>query len=148
MNLRPQPDHRPKTLGACGPSGFWPWVWPRMWPWVCFQKIPRVAFNLPLGQRLSSLGTALGHRFTWLPLQLVHRLSHSIELTCETKGKHFDFFRWEHKGEWSFSERTAIMEYLLTERSLSGTNSTPGIVSGMPISRFFSLLMINFLETN
>ena len=23
------PDPRPKTLGACGPMGFWPWVWPR-----------------------------------------------------------------------------------------------------------------------
>ena len=26
----------------------------------------------------SSLGTALGHRFTWLPIQLVHRLSHVV----------------------------------------------------------------------
>ena len=45
-----------------------------MWPWVCFRKIPWVAFNLPLGHRLSSLRTALGHRFTWLPLWLFHRL--------------------------------------------------------------------------
>ena len=65
-----------KPLGPAAPRVFWPWVWPRMWPWVCFRKIPRVAFNLPLGQRLSSLGTALGHRFTWLPPQLFHRLSH------------------------------------------------------------------------
>ena len=30
----PRPDQRPKTLGACGPSGFWPLVWPWMWPRV------------------------------------------------------------------------------------------------------------------
>ena len=33
------------------------------------------AFNLPLGHRLSSQGTARGHRFAWLPLKLFHRSS-------------------------------------------------------------------------
>ena len=33
----PRPDPRPKTLGACGPSGFWPWVW----PWGAFNILPR-----------------------------------------------------------------------------------------------------------
>ena len=32
--------------------------------------------SIPRG-RLITLGTALGHRFTWLPPQLFHRLSHS-----------------------------------------------------------------------
>ena len=54
-----------------------PRVWPLMWPWVCLRKIPWVAFNLPLGHRLRTLGTAPGHKFTWLPPRLVHILSHS-----------------------------------------------------------------------
>ena len=33
----PRPDPRPKTLGAYGPSGFWPWVWPR----GAFNILPR-----------------------------------------------------------------------------------------------------------
>ena len=31
---QPWPDQRPKTLGACSPSGFWPLVWLWMWPRV------------------------------------------------------------------------------------------------------------------
>ena len=30
----------------------------------------RLACNLPLGHRLRTFGTALGHRFFWLPLSL------------------------------------------------------------------------------
>ena len=38
-------------LSAKNPWGLWPLVWPRMWVWVCFWKIPWVAFNLPLEDR-------------------------------------------------------------------------------------------------
>ena len=40
------PEQRPKTLGACGPPGFWPLVWPWMLPRVRLQKIPWGTFNL------------------------------------------------------------------------------------------------------
>ena len=39
------------------------------------EKNSKGAFNLPLGHRLRTLGTALGHRFTWLPPRLFHGLS-------------------------------------------------------------------------
>jgi len=72
----PWPDPRPKTLGACGPSGFWPWVWPRMWPWVCLQKIPRETFNiLPREVHWVLSGTSLGAPFTMIPPRLFNRLS-------------------------------------------------------------------------
>ena len=70
----PRPDPRPKTLGACGPSGFWPWVWPRMWPWVCFRKIPR-AFNLPRGVDWVLKGPPEGTDSPGYPRWLFHRLS-------------------------------------------------------------------------
>ena len=41
-----RPDPRPKTLGACGPSGFWPRVWPQMRLRVCLRKILWGALNL------------------------------------------------------------------------------------------------------
>ena len=37
VNGAPRPDPRPKTLGACGPSGFWP----RVWPLGAFNILPR-----------------------------------------------------------------------------------------------------------
>ena len=43
LHLRPDP--RPKTLGACGPSGFWPRVWPLMQLRVCIRKILWGPFN-------------------------------------------------------------------------------------------------------
>ena len=57
-------DSKPQNEGPFTPS---------LRPRVYLRKIPR-AFNLPLGHRLRTFGTALVHRFTWLPPRLVHRL--------------------------------------------------------------------------
>ena len=53
-----------RSLGACGPSGFWSRVWRRMRQRVCLQKTPRGAFNILPRESIENLPRGSIHHYT------------------------------------------------------------------------------------
>ena len=59
LNANPWPYHRPdqrsETLRVCGPSVFWPLVWPWMWPRICLKNpLWDLHFNILLREYIES----------------------------------------------------------------------------------------------
>ena len=71
-------------------------------PRVSLPKIPRVAFNLALGHRLKTLGTALGHRFTLLILPTLCNQICQEPFSCSC----YSLISWSIAGGQFNSQRT------------------------------------------